>query len=172
MRQQESPAPSDTVMTVSGPISVQQLGITLVHEHIMVDGQVWFQEPDESAGHLRDIPVDKSLYEQLRVNPYANKDNVSMLDEGVAIEELKIFKDLGGGTAVDVSCRSIGPFPEKLKRVSEGSGVNIIMGTGYYYETAHPPEVKDMSVHQLVDQMVEDITVGVNGTGIKAGIIG
>jgi phosphotriesterase-related protein len=95
-----------------------------------------------------------------------------MLEEGVAIDELQIFKDLGGGTAIDVSCRGIGPFPEKLKRVSEGSGVNIIMGTGYYYETSHPPEVKTMTVSQLTDQMVEDITVGIDGTGIKAGIIG
>jgi phosphotriesterase-related protein len=172
VNQQESPSPVNTVMTVTGPVPVGQLGITLVHEHIMVDGSVWFVEPDESARHLRDIPVDKSLYEQLRINPYANKDNVSMLEEGVAIDELKIFRNLGGGTAVDVSCRGIGPFPEKLKRVSEGSGVNIIMGTGYYYETSHPPEVKAMTISQLADQMVEDITVGVNGTGIKAGIIG
>jgi len=50
--------------------------------------------------------------------------------------------------------------------------VNIIMGTGYYYETSHPPEVKAMTISQLADQMVEDITVGVIGTGIKAGIIG
>ncbi|UCF95962.1 MAG: hypothetical protein JSV89_12325 [Spirochaetaceae bacterium] len=159
-------------MTVTGPVSVEQLGITLVHEHIMVDGQVWFQEPDESARHLRDVAVDKSMYEQLRVNPYVNKDNVFMLDESIAIEELKIFKNLGGGTAVDVSCRGIGPFPEKLKRVSEGSGVNIVMGTGYYYEASHPPGVKAMTVNQLVEQMVEDIMIGINGTGIKAGIIG
>lgn len=172
MNQQESSAAVHTVMTVTGPVSVEKLGITLVHEHIMVDGPVWFVEPDASARHLRDVPVDKSMYQELRVNPYANKDNVSMLDEGVAMDELKIFRDLGGLTAVDVSCRGIGPFPEKLKRVSEGSGVNIIMGTGYYYETSHPPEVKVMTISQLVDQMVEDITVGVNGTGIKAGIIG
>jgi phosphotriesterase-related protein len=162
----------DNVMTVTGPIPADQLGITLVHEHVMVDGPVWFSEPEESLRHLRDVPVDKSLYEELRVNPYANRDNVFMLEEGIAIEELEIFKGLGGGTVVDVSCRGIGPFPEKLKRVSQGSGVNIIMGTGYYYETAHPPEVKNMSIPQLVDQMVEDITEGVNGTGIRAGIIG
>ena len=172
MNKENSTSPDDTVMTVTGPIPVDQLGITLVHEHIMVDGPVWFSEPDESARHLRDVPVDKSLYQELRVNPYASKDNVFMLDVGIAIEELAIFKGLGGGTVVDVSCRGIGPFPEKLKKVSEGSGVNLIMGTGYYYETAHPPEVKNMSIPQLVDQMVEDITIGVNGTGIRAGIIG
>ncbi|HEC43623.1 MAG TPA: phosphotriesterase [Bacteroides sp.] len=172
MNQKEPLSTANTVMTVTGPVSVEQLGITLVHEHIMVDGPVWFNEPDDSARHLRDVPVDKSIYEELRVNPYVNKDNVFMLDEGIASDELKIFQDLGGKTVVDVSCRGIGPFPEKLKRVSESCGVNIIMGTGYYYETSHPPEVKGMSINQLVDQMVEDITVGVNGTDIKAGIIG
>jgi phosphotriesterase-related protein len=160
------------VMTVTGPVPVEKIGITLVHEHIMVNGPTWFAEPDESARYLRDVPVDADLYEALRTNPYANKDNVFMLDEGTAVEELNHFRELGGATVVDVSCRGIGPFPEKLKHVSEGCGVNVIMGTGYYYEASHPPEVKHMSIADLVDQMVEDITVGVNGSGIKAGIIG
>lgn len=160
------------VMTVRGPVPPEGLGITLVHEHIMDNGPVWFEEPEEPFRYLRDIPVDKSNYEALRTHPYASRDNVFMLDEDVAVKELEIFRNLGGGSIVDVSCRGIGPFPEKLKRVSEGSGVNIIMGTGYYYGTTHPPEVKQMSIQQLMDVMYEDITVGVNGSGIKAGIIG
>ncbi len=163
---------SKPVMTVTGPLPVDQLGLTLVHEHIMVDGPVWFAEPDSALRHLRDVPVDASFYQELRVNPYASKDNVFMLDEQTAMDELAIFNALGGQTVVDVSCRGIGPFPEKLKRISEGIGTHIIMGTGYYYEASHPPEVKNMTIRQLVDQMVEDITIGVNGTGIKAGIIG
>lgn len=160
------------VMTVRGPVPPEKLGITLVHEHIMDNGPVWFEEPEEPVRYLRDIPVDKSNYEALRTHPYASRDNVFMLDEDIAVKELEIFRNLGGGSIVDVSCRGIGPFPEKLKRVSEGSGVNIIMGTGYYYGTTHPPEVKQMSIQQLMDVMHEDITVGVNGSGIKAGIIG
>ncbi len=172
MNHQSQFSSSQKIMTVTGLIPVEQMGITLVHEHIMVDGPVWFGEPEEAARHLRDMPVDRSLYEELRVNPYASKDNVFMLDETIAAEELEIFRCLGGSTVVDVSCRGIGPFPEKLKKVSEASGVNIIMGTGYYYQAAHPPEVKNFSIPQLVDQMVEDLTIGVNGTGIRAGIIG
>jgi len=160
------------VTTVTGPLPPEQLGITLVHEHIMDNGPAWFEEPEEPLRYLRDIPVDKANYEALRTHPYASRDNVFMLDEGIAVRELEIFRNLGGGSIVDVSCRGIGPFPEKLRRVSEGSGVNIIMGTGYYYEATHPPEVKHMSIQQLVDVMSEDITVGVDGTGIKAGIIG
>ena len=160
------------VSTVTGPLPPGQLGITLVHEHIMDCCLQWFEEPEEPVRYLRDIPVEKSNYEALRTHPYASLDNVFMLDESVAVQELEIFRNLGGSSIVDVSCRGMGPFPEKLKRVSERSGINIIMGTGYYYETAHPPEVKHMSIQQLVDQMYEDITAGVDGTGIRAGIIG
>ncbi len=164
--------PSSFVMSVTGPIPVADLGITLVHEHIMVDGQVWFEEPDETARSYRDSPVEEVPYEVLRTNPYVNRDNLFMLDENTAVAELEIFRNLGGGTVVDVSCRSIGPFPGKLKHISEQTGVNIIMGTGYYYEESHPREVRSMSIDQLEEQMIEDITEGVNGTGIKAGIIG
>lgn len=161
-----------SVTTVTGPLSPEQLGITLVHEHIMDNGPEWFEEPEEAVRYLRDIPVEKSNYEALRTHPYASRDNVFMLDEDIAVKELELFRNLGGSSIVDVSCRGIGPFPEKLKRVSEGSGVHIIMGTGYYYEATHPSEVKDMSIQQLVDKMQEDITVGVDESGIKAGIIG
>ena len=84
--------PSSTVMTVLGPVPVEQLGVTLMHEHIMVNGPVWFEEPDESARHLVDAPVHRSLYEQLRVNSSASKDNCFMLDEAIAIDELNILR--------------------------------------------------------------------------------
>ena len=67
--------PSSFVMSVTGPIPVADLGITLVHEHIMVDGQVWFEEPDETARSYRDSPVEEVPYEVLRTNPYVNRDN-------------------------------------------------------------------------------------------------
>jgi len=161
------------VMTVRGPIPVEAMGITLMHEHIMDDGAaVWFQPPEKSAWHLVDAKVDRSLYEQLRVNPYACRDNCFMLDVDIAIAEVSVFRDLGGCTITDVSCKGIGPFPEKLRAVSEATGVNIVMVTGFYYESSHPPRVRHMSIDQLADEMIADLTEGVNGTGIRAGILG
>ncbi|MBI9044145.1 MAG: TatD family hydrolase [Anaerolineaceae bacterium] len=160
------------VMTVQGWMPVKEMGISLTHEHIITDGSVWFEEPDEKNHHLRDVPVDKSLYTELRVNAHVNIDNNSMQDVDVAVEELKHFRELGGRTVCEVSCKNIGPFPQKLLKISQTSDVNIIMPTGFYYQASHPQRVKNMNIQQLADEMIQDIRVGMNGTSIKAGLIG
>lgn len=66
----------------------------------------------------------------------------------------------------------IGRYPELLKRISEETGINVVMGTGFYVYSSHPEELKSMSEEEIADLMVKEITEGAEGTGIKAGIIG
>ena len=159
------------IETVLGPISENQLGITSSHEHIFID----MRGCVEITGN-----EPKSFYEPFRgdkralvhLNPYAILDNA--LQEGVdeAVYELKYFKDCGGQTIIDCTLDEIGRDPIALKAVSERTGVNIIAGCGHYYQKAHAPYVKDMNVTELVNEMRRDILQGINGTSIKAGIIG
>jgi phosphotriesterase-related protein len=46
------------------------------------------------------------------------------------------------------------------------------MGTGYYMAETHPPELARMNYQQIIDGLIRDITIGVENTGIKAGILG
>ena len=46
------------------------------------------------------------------------------------------------------------------------------MGCGYYVANYHPLEVESLSEEQLNANIMGDIIEGVNGTGIKSGIIG
>jgi len=58
------------VMTVCGPISPEDLGPTLTHEHIYIDLDCWFEEPDEaSARTLSREPVSLRNLWWVRRNP-------------------------------------------------------------------------------------------------------
>lgn len=53
-------------------------------------------------------------------------------------EEVWLYGEAGGGTLVDPTLEHIGRDPEKLRRVSEATGVHIVMGTGFYREPYYP----------------------------------
>ena len=99
-------------------------------------------------------------------------DNYILSDVNLAIKEALEFKNNGGSTVVDVTNRGLKRDPEALLKLSEATGLNIIMGSSWYQKMFHPRDMDDKSVENLTDEIVEDITVGVNGTGIKSGIIG
>ena len=161
------------IQSVTGPLAPQDLGVTLMHEHLLLDARLSWQEPDEaSLIELAHRPVSPDILYLLRHNPFMNLDNCSLFDEEVATEEVAQFRDLGGRTVVDATCRAIGRDPAALRRIAIRTGLNIIMGTGYYLERTHPPQVSEASVEELEQEMVADLTQGVGETGIRAGFIG
>ena len=89
-----------------------------------------------------------------------------------AIEEVGLYKQFGGGTLVEVTSIGIGRDPIGLARVSNATGVNIVMGGSFYVNTHHPAEMDDLAEDDIVDLIVGDITEGADGTGIRTGIIG
>ncbi|GAH46708.1 unnamed protein product, partial [marine sediment metagenome] len=101
-----------------------------------------------------------------------NIDDLRLTDEEVAIEEAMIYRKAGGDTIVEVS--SVGLFrdPQGLARISRATGLNIIMGSGYYVGASHPPELAAKSEEEIAEEIVRDIVEGVGDTGIRAGIIG
>jgi len=59
-----------------------------------------------------------------------------------------------------------------VKAVSLATGVNVVMGCGFYIGPSHPPKVQLMTVDEIAQEIVNDITNGMDGTGVKPGIIG
>ena len=175
MSEERSPAAVDTgqVMTVQGPIAVEAMEVTLMHEHLLVDARSWWHEPrQDERRYLAEGPVRAGIRGELCMDPFVNLDNCRLDDEQAAIEELELFTETEGRTVVDPTCRGIGRDPEALVRISENSGVQIVMGAGYYLEGSHPAHVKDMSSDAIADEIVQDAVEGVDGTGIKIGLIG
>ena len=89
-----------------------------------------------------------------------------------AIDEANIYKQYGGGSLVDATSIGIKRDAMGLARISRATGVNIIMGASYYVDAAHPASMDDMSEDDVVRQIVSDVTVGVDGTTFRSGVIG
>jgi len=131
------------VVTVLGEIDPAEMGNTLTHDHLLLD-----------AWGLR------QLYEAI------------LDDEELAIEELARFKAAGGGTVCDPTNIGLKRDPEALVRLSRATGVNILMGTGWYREVVYPPYIAERSTEELARFLVAEIEEGADGTGVRAGFIG
>jgi phosphotriesterase-related protein len=133
------------VMTVRGPVDPSTLGVTDYHEHLYVEPPAWLHKMDP------DFALDS-------------------VEKSAA--ELQTFADAGGRTLVELTAvdfgRNVGKIVAVADKVPE---VNVIMTAGYnrpYYmgRWAHAVSEADM-----IRDTVRDLTVGIDGTSVKAGII-
>lgn len=159
------------ISTVLGQIHEDEIGVASSHEHIFIDMRMCVDETADSPACFKD-KIREDNRAEVFCDPYAILDNALLDNVDDAVAEMEYFKLHGGNTIVDCTLDEIGRDPLKLKEVSQRSGVNIIVGCGHYYHKAHAPYVKDATVDFLAEEMYRDITVGINGTDIKAGLIG
>lgn len=120
------------VQTVTGPEPSEEMGMTLIHEHL--------------------VPTVRST------------SVISIFD----------YKRSNGRCLVDVTPidSSIERSVVKLKELSEETGVYIIASTGFYKEPYLPRYLSEIGIDSIAELFIKDITEGMEGTGIKAGIIG
>ena len=164
---------SGLAQTVLGPVEPQELGPTTTHEHLLIDFTCMFNEPVEASDRFRaHQPVTMENLGWVRYDPFRNKDNLELLDEDTAVSEALLYKGAGGMTVVDVTTIGIGRDPEALARIARLTGLNIVMGAGYYVDAVHPDDMGDRTDQDLSDEMVADLTEGVGDSAVKAGIIG
>ena len=84
---------SGLVMTVSGPIKAEEMGVTLMHEHLLNDCRCWGNPPKEpERAHLATSPVHAGIIGELRMDPFVNLHNCGLDDHRLAIAELAPFK--------------------------------------------------------------------------------
>src|SRR5215468_4527843 len=149
---------SGKAQTVLGPIDGDAMGITLPHEHLLIDFKVMFKEPEAAADKGRALaPVTMANLGWIRQNFSSNLDNLRLLDENVARDEALLFKNAGGRTLVDPTNRGLARDPLALARVARATGLNIVMGSGYYVAAAHPPDMDRKSVDDLACEMIADV---------------
>lgn len=131
------------IMTVRGPITPERLGITQTHEHLWLN----------AYQHYKDY-------------------RFVLEDMGTMVAELQEFSNRGGCSIVEVTTPEIGRDPVALKELSERSGVNIVMGCGWYREFAYPPEVAEKNSRELADALIHEIRHGAGDSGVRPGVIG
>lgn len=159
------------ITTVLGEINENELGVTSSHEHIFIDMRKCVDITGNEPSCFYD-KIDVNNRAEVFSDPYAILDNALLEGIDDAVKEVEAFKKYGGKTIVDCTLDEIGRDVNALAEVSKRTGVNIIVGCGHYYHKAHYDYVKSASVEQLSDEMLNDIQNGINGTNIKAGIIG
>lgn len=162
-----------SVMTVTGKVNADRLGWVLPHEHAFIDLRPLVPAPQSISAKVlarENVSLDNSG--ALRRNPYAVLDNAVLDDEAVIREELLAFKQAGGTTLVDLTLREIGRDPVLLARLSRALDLRIVAGCGYYIKASHPPDMDEKSAESIAEEMLTDIRHGIDGTAIKAGVIG
>ncbi len=161
------------VQTVLGIIDADDLGVTLPHEHLITDLSMYFTEPTEaSEKSLAYQPITLENLYWVHLNKFNNIDNLKLRDEQLAIKEALLYKRAGGNTIVELSSIGLARDPLALTRIARTTGLNVVMGSGYYLECSHPPKLAGMTEEEITEEIVRDIMIGVGNTGVRAGIIG
>jgi phosphotriesterase-related protein len=136
------------VMTVRGPIPPEEMGPTLPHEHVLVD----FIGAREAS---RDRYDAEEVYR-------------------VALPHLRRIRDQGIRTLIDCTPAFLGRDPALLRRLSEASGLHILTPTGYYGAGRGkylPDHARTESADELASRWLREWREGIEGTGIRPGLI-
>src|SRR5262245_8299131 len=105
------------LQTALGALAPDRAGITLAHEHLLIDFEVMSAEPAAPSDRARARePVSLANLGWVRQHFNANLDNLRLLDEQVARDEILLFKDAGGRTVVDPTPKTLGRDPRALAR--------------------------------------------------------
>lgn len=131
------------IQTVKGAILASELGVTMCHEHLALD-----------------------------LSPVRGDQESNFDDSRLVCKEIEKMKALGVQSVIEVTCNDMGRDVRKLREYSETCGIHIVASTGYYLKEYHSEFVKNAAPEELCEVFCREITEGIDGTDIKAGIIG
>lgn len=138
------------VETVRGPVAVERLGRTLMHEHIFVLDPAALRNYGDSWG--------PSYWDEDR--EIAN-----------AVASLRRLREAGIQTLVDPTVLGIGRYVPNIERVNAEVDLNIVVATGIFAFLELPLFFRLRSVDDLAAFFVRDIREGVDGTKVKAAFL-
>ena len=133
------------VHTVLGPIDPEDLGLTLIHEHVMVD----FIGADETGPHRWDRDVVAPT-----MQPYLD----ALVAQGVM-------------SLVECTPNYLGRDSVLLQRVSRATGLHIVTNTGLYKEPHLPAWAFELSPAELAERWIAEWEQGIDETGVRPGFI-
>ncbi len=134
------------VNTVTGPVGVDQLGRTLMHEHV-----------------LTGLPGSE-------FDPSIKWDRIEVITR--AVGRMRDLIEHGVKTFVDPCPIELGRDPQLLAEIADKSGMQIICTTGFYTDPLGlPPYWRARSCNEIAELYVREIETGIGDTGIRAGAI-
>ncbi len=138
----------EKLITVTGKIPVEEMGVSLIHEHILVD----FVGADSTGYHR----WEKAKVIE-RVLPF-----------------LMEAKQKGVNTFFECTPAYLGRDPLLLKELSEKSGISIVTNTGYYGVRDNkyvPKHAFDQAPEDIANVWIDEFENGIEGSGIFPGFI-
>jgi phosphotriesterase-related protein len=145
-----------TVETVSGPIDADELGTTLVHEHLQArDEAVLAQWPHITTVGLDPEPVDVAPDQVFEMAARAAR---AVVERGVT-------------TICDPSCMFLGRNIELMRGVAAETGLQVVPCTGIYTYDHLPTFFLSRDADAIADLFVHDIEQGIQGTDAKAAFL-
>lgn len=166
---------SACAVTSEGALPLDRLGVALIHEHILFDLSFMFIQPEDPAGRqMAEQPIRLDNLYWIRTHPASNRDNARLRDHRDALHDLKLARESGVQTIVDVSMRGEGfAFdPKATRQLARDADLTLITGTGYYIEDAIPAAIKRLPVEVIAEEMLRDLTEGYPQTDFCAGVVG
>ena len=161
------------VQTVQGPMAPDELGITLAHEHLLIDLSPTYNPPTGASDlDFWEKPVSIETLGRIRHHSSRNRDNTILSDIPTAVDEINLYRQYGGRSLVEATSNGIARDPLGLARISRATGVNVIMGSSYYVDATHPPDMDSRSEEAIQEEIVRDVNDGAQGTAIRSGVIG
>lgn len=130
------------INTLNKKIKVSEMGITMYHEHLTIDLSRQKKDPDAKLAGDELLP------------------------------DLELIRKAGVKTIIELSNIGMGRDIDRLKYLAEKFDFNIIASTGFYKEPYLPDFFYQKTKKELAELMIKEIEFGIDGTDIKAGVIG
>ncbi len=131
-----------TIQTVLRTIHAADLGVCYAHEHLLGAPSPTAPDPD--------LVLD---------------------DEDAAAAEMTRFRQAGGSAIVEMSTADYNRDAAGLRRLSERTGIHVLCATGYNKDPFSARLVGEASVDELTDRFVGEIRDGIDGSGVRAGLV-
>jgi phosphotriesterase-related protein len=145
------------VRTVLGDVDSTDLGLVLPHEHLANDNATAVRTADDPWVAARlDAPVTAELAWLLADHPYESADNCRLDDDGAMAGDLRTFAAAGGRTVVDLTPPGLGRAPDRLVALSRATGVQVVMGSGWYLQATHPSHLATTGIDELTAELTAE----------------
>jgi phosphotriesterase-related protein len=136
-----------TINSLAGPVTEQELGRTLMHEHVLAGYPGWYMDT--------------------RLPPFRRAEALAR-----TVDAFQRLHDYGIRTVVDPCPSDLGRDVEFCAEVSQRSGITLIVTTGVYTEAfGIPYTFRHLSTEAVEEIYIREIEDGIGGSGIKAGLI-
>ena len=142
------------IRTLTGDIAPENLGVTYAHDHLFCVPPLWKEKKDD------DLLID---------------------DIESSIRDVNLFTAAGGQAVYDATAIDYGRDPAALKTISERTGIRIIATAGFNKAIMWPGRmagtggtfqawIDSHSRAEIRGHVVGELTVGMDGTGLKGGV--